>query len=79
VPQSSLDEVENEASAAGVPLTVIQPPAPVVPDLYSRRLTLIRPDQHVAWRGDNLPGAKVFRAVAGVIEEYTESGSEVPV
>lgn len=78
VPQSSLDEVANEASAAGVPLTVIQPPAPVVPDLYSRRLTLIRPDQHVAWRGDNLPGAKVFRAVAGVIEEYTESGSEVP-
>jgi hypothetical protein len=28
---------------------------PVVRDLYERDLVLIRPDQHVAWRGNAAP------------------------
>ncbi len=44
------------AAARGVPLetaTVEETKAAV---LYERRLALIRPDGHVAWRGDTLPG-----------------------
>jgi 2-polyprenyl-6-methoxyphenol hydroxylase-like FAD-dependent oxidoreductase len=43
---------ERDAEANGVPLTVIRPDAAVLMELYGSRLTLIRPDQHVAWRGD---------------------------
>ncbi|WP_345944785.1 FAD-dependent monooxygenase [Variovorax sp. dw_954] len=55
------------AQAAGVPLQVIQPSEPGLPGLYRSRLTLIRPDQHVAWRGDTWPqdGAGVMRQVTG--------------
>jgi hypothetical protein len=38
-----------------VPLTVYDVPAPEARDLYQRGLALVRPDQHVAWRGDVLP------------------------
>ena len=36
-------------------LKVIQPGEGGVANLYPARLTLIRPDQHVAWRGDAVP------------------------
>ena len=39
-----------DARAAGVPLTVVTLPARVE-TLYGAPLTLVRPDQHVAWRG----------------------------
>jgi 2-polyprenyl-6-methoxyphenol hydroxylase-like FAD-dependent oxidoreductase len=45
------------AQALQVPLTVITPNAPALKDLYRARYTLIRPDQHVAWRGDALPAS----------------------
>ena len=36
-------------------------------ELYPTRLTLVRPDQHVAWRGDALPDDPValLRHVTG--------------
>ena len=39
----------------GVPLTVVKPREPSVKDLYGARHTLIRPDQHVAWRSNTWP------------------------
>lgn len=42
-------------AAAGVPLAVLPVPDPAVRDLYERDLALIRPDQHVAWRGNRPP------------------------
>jgi hypothetical protein len=33
--------------------------------LYEARLALIRPDQHIAWRGDRWPGAHVIHVAAG--------------
>ena len=39
-----------------MPLQVIRPQEKGLSDLYAARYTLIRPDQHVAWRGDNVPG-----------------------
>src|SRR5262249_51385168 len=40
---------------AGVPLTIVSVADPLVRDLYERDLALIRPDQHVAWRGNAWP------------------------
>lgn len=43
---------EADAMAQNVPLKVIRPEARAVGQWYPKALTLIRPDQHVAWRGD---------------------------
>jgi 2-polyprenyl-6-methoxyphenol hydroxylase-like FAD-dependent oxidoreductase len=47
-----------------LPLTVLREPG--VRDLYQARYALIRPDQHVAWRGDSLP-YDVFDRITGRI------------
>ena len=44
------------AKSRGVPLAVVTLPDPTVARLYERRLVLVRPDGHVAWRGDDLAG-----------------------
>lgn len=38
-----------------VPLTVLDIASPAAGDLYSHKLVLSRPDQHVAWRGQTVP------------------------
>jgi 2-polyprenyl-6-methoxyphenol hydroxylase-like FAD-dependent oxidoreductase len=43
------------AEAMGIPLTVLAPGDRRLPARYGARFALIRPDQHVAWRGDALP------------------------
>jgi len=43
------------AEARGVPITVAEVTDPGVERLYPRKLALIRPDQHLAWRGDVPP------------------------
>lgn len=42
----------NAAARAGIPLKVLDCPDGEVRDLYGCDLALIRPDQHVAWRGN---------------------------
>jgi len=49
------DRVRRDAGAAGVPLQLLAVTEPTVARLYEARFTLIRPDQHVAWRGDEWP------------------------
>ena len=54
------DDVEAAAFAVaaarrGLPLTVIRPGDEQLASLYQARFALIRPDQHVAWRGACLP------------------------
>ena len=44
------------ARSRGVPLSVTQIDAPAIAALYERKLVLVRPDGHVAWRGDTLSG-----------------------
>jgi len=48
-----------------VPLKVLREPS--VRDLYQARHALIRPDQHVAWRGDALPAGVLARAAGHVL------------
>ena len=47
--------LETLAATCGMPLTVAALDEPDAAALYGRRLVLVRPDGHVAWRGDALP------------------------
>ncbi len=58
-PSEAIDQARVQARNAKVPLQVIQPNEPAITCLYPTRFTLIRPDQHVAWRGDAWPHASV--------------------
>lgn len=44
--------VEDHADTLGIPLTVVRPEGIDIAMLYGAALILVRPDQHVAWRGD---------------------------
>ncbi len=48
-----------------MPLQVVDLDAPEVLDAYQRRLVLVRPDGHVAWRADAEP--QDARAVIDVV------------
>jgi hypothetical protein len=45
----------HAAAERCVPLQVVKLEEPEVKGLYQRRLVLVRPDGHVAWRGDKAP------------------------
>jgi hypothetical protein len=47
--------LEAAAAACNVPLAVHRIDNAAAADLYERRLVLVRPDGHVAWRGDVVP------------------------
>jgi hypothetical protein len=49
------DGVAQAAKERGVPLSVVDLDEPEVVPLYERKLALVRPDGHVAWRGDRAP------------------------
>jgi hypothetical protein len=49
----------DAAAQRGLPLTVLDLEDPRARRLYERDLVLIRPDQHVAWRGNALPSHPV--------------------
>jgi hypothetical protein len=42
-----------------VPLTTVSVDDPAIATLYERALVLVRPDGHVAWRGDAAPAASL--------------------
>ena len=54
----------RDAAALHVPFTLLHSDNPAVASLYTRRLTLIRPDQHIAWAGDTWPAREVFDVLA---------------
>jgi 2-polyprenyl-6-methoxyphenol hydroxylase-like FAD-dependent oxidoreductase len=45
----------DAAGARGVPLALVDVRDDVARTLYERDLVLLRPDQHVCWRGDEMP------------------------
>ena len=47
------------AASRGVPLQVHRIEHPEAAALYERKLVLVRPDGHVAWRGDSQPSASL--------------------
>ena len=76
VPSEAIDQVRLQAKNAGVPLKVIQPSEAGVAELYPTRFTLIRPDQHVAWRGDAWPQITpgLFEQVTGRAKSLVTAG-----
>jgi hypothetical protein len=47
--------LRRAARRLGVPLEIVDVAQPQASALYECKLALIRPDQHIAWRGDALP------------------------
>jgi 2-polyprenyl-6-methoxyphenol hydroxylase-like FAD-dependent oxidoreductase len=58
--------LEQAARQQGMPLEVVSIDDPTVTSAYEHRLVLVRPDGHVAWRGDDLadPGM-IINTVCG--------------
>jgi hypothetical protein len=54
-PSAQTAALEHAAEARKIPLTVLDVEIPEALTLYGRPLVLIRPDQYIAWRGDQLP------------------------
>lgn len=52
---ASTESLHRAATKRGVPLSVVDIAEPEARDLYERDFVLVRPDQHVAWRGNALP------------------------
>lgn len=51
--QGEIDQAVADARELGVPLAVVQPAGVRVAELYGADLALVRPDQHIAWRGSS--------------------------
>ena len=62
---------QAEAAATKAPLTVVELADPALLALYEQPLALIRPDQHVAWRGAAWPVAGVIAQVTGRVPART--------
>jgi 2-polyprenyl-6-methoxyphenol hydroxylase-like FAD-dependent oxidoreductase len=54
-PTVNVSGVVEAAARRSVPLAVLDVDAPEARELYARNLVLVRPDQHVAWRGNEEP------------------------
>jgi hypothetical protein len=63
---SHVAQARELAGTLGIPLTVASPAGVPIRSLYEASLALVRPDQMVAWRGEQLTEA-TFKRVSGVI------------
>ena len=69
------------ARSLGMPLTVEVISQPEIRCLYQRRWVLVRPDDHVAWRGDALPedgGQALLDIVRGVSQAAAAAPQAAP-
>jgi hypothetical protein len=64
---AAADHLVEAARLLNVPLKTLRPTGLALADLYRARYALIRPDQHVAWRGNALPedAARLLLQVTG--------------
>ncbi len=51
----SVETLIGAAERRGMPLAVLDVAGIAKPEAYRHALVIVRPDQHVAWRGDRLP------------------------
>lgn len=57
------------ARAAALPLNVLPVDEPHIREVYGHRFLLVRPDQHVCWRGDCIPAdsARIIDIIRGAV------------
>jgi hypothetical protein len=65
--------IADAAQAARVPLKVLDLRSAGLGQLYEAPLALIRPDQHVAWRGADANAAALIHMVRGAETKTTAS------
>lgn len=66
VPESEIEKVRREAASRRVPLTIVRIDDPRFFAMYEAHMAVVRPDQHIAWRGSELPDlAQLFAKVVG--------------
>jgi 2-polyprenyl-6-methoxyphenol hydroxylase-like FAD-dependent oxidoreductase len=56
-PAARVTGIVEGAAERKVPLTIVDVKAPAAREVYRHKLVMVRPDQHVAWRGDEEPAA----------------------
>ena len=54
-PRAASGTIEAAAKKRGLPLATIDVASEEARDLYARDLVLVRPDHHIAWRGNSAP------------------------
>ena len=54
-PAADVSRLMEAAQTRGVPLAMLDLDGDEAKALYTRKLTLVRPDQHVGWRGNEQP------------------------
>lgn len=64
--------MEMAATEAGIPLEVLRLERPDLLAIYQRNFILVRPDQHIAWRGDTMP-----QDCAGLLEQIAGNATEI--
>ena len=67
----SIDSFVDAAHKEQVPVTVLREPSEELEALYGARFAIIRPDQHIAWRGDELPSTSVWATVTGHVLQHS--------
>jgi hypothetical protein len=73
-PAIEVASLEHAARERGVPLRVLDMQRPKAATYYGGGLLLSRPDQHVAWRGDELPADSL--ALVDRVRGAASQGSE---
>jgi 2-polyprenyl-6-methoxyphenol hydroxylase-like FAD-dependent oxidoreductase len=69
--RSTEDAFVDEALARDLPLTVVHLTDPAVRSVYGEGVVLVRPDQHVAWRGTRLSRPDAARVLDRVLGAAT--------
>jgi hypothetical protein len=74
------ERIAGAATRRSVPLHRVALAEPRVLEAYDNRLVLVRPDGHVAWRGDSEPGdaGALIDAVRGETISVTQQQEPVP-
>jgi hypothetical protein len=72
--------LQDAARRRGVPLTVVDIADPDIAALYERKLVLVRPDGHTAWRSDVAPvdALRLIDVVRGAVAPAAQAAVRQP-
>lgn len=70
-PELDVQPLLNAAAKYGVPLTLLDVKSQEAAEYYPEKLVLARPDQHIAWRGNQLPddADQLIQRIRGALSE----------